>query len=181
MSLKKMPLIAMMTCVLVICSWITIPSTVPFTMQTFAVFCSLILLGGKAGLVSIVLYVFLGVAGIPVFSGFQGGIGHIAGPTGGYIIGLIVSAVFYLLLEPLSAKSEKLRFLALAGGLLICYLFGAIWFQVVYGIRGSSYSFDMVISICVLPYIIPDIIKLVLAWVISKKVRKAIANFNHMN
>lgn len=173
MSIKRMALIAMMTCLMIICSWLTIPATVPFTMQTFAAFCSLLLLGGKAGVTSIVLYVLMGIAGMPVFSGFQGGIGHIAGPTGGYIIGLVFLAVFYWLLEPLFVKSEKLRLAALAGGLLICYLFGTVWFQIVYGIRGSSYSFGMVVSICVLPYIIPDIVKLALAWAISKKVRRA--------
>lgn len=176
MSIKKMSLVAMMTCLLMICSWLTIPAAVPFTMQTFAVFCSLILLGGKAGLTSLVLYVFMGIVGIPVFSGFRGGIGHIAGPTGGYIIGLIAAAVFYCLLEPLFAKSVKIQIAALIGGLFICYLIGTMWFQVIYGIRGVSYSFYMIISVCVIPYIIPDMVKLVLAWIISKKIRKAISN-----
>lgn len=176
MSIKKMSLVAMMTCLLMICSWLTIPAAVPFTMQTFAVFCSLILLGGKAGLTSLVLYVFMGIVGIPVFSGFRGGIGHITGPTGGYIIGLIAAAVFYCLLEPLFAKSVKIQIAALIGGLFICYLIGTMWFQVIYGIRGVSYSFYMIISVCVIPYIIPDMVKLVLAWIISKKIRKAISN-----
>lgn len=178
MSIKRMSLIAMMTCLLIICSWLTIPAAVPFTMQTFAAFCSLILLGGKSGIMSLVIYVFMGIAGLPVFSGFQGGIGHLAGPTGGYVIGLIAAAVFYRLLEPFFAKNVKIQLAALIGGLLICYLFGSLWFQVVYGIRGVSYSFGMIVSICVFPYIIPDIIKLVLAWIISKKVRKAISNMN---
>lgn len=130
MSIKRMSLVAMMTCLLIICSWLTIPAAVPFTMQTFAVFCSLLLLGGKSGLTSLVLYIFMGIVGIPVFSGFQGGIGHIVGPTGGYIIGLIAAAVFYRLLEPLFAKGVKIQLAALIGGLLICYLFGTLWFQV---------------------------------------------------
>lgn len=176
MSIKRMSFIAMMTCLLVICSWLTIPAAVPFTMQTFAVFCCLILLGGKSGLTSLVLYAFMGIVGIPVFSGFQGGIGHIVGPTGGYIIGLIIAAAFYSLLEPLYVKCVKIQLAALIGGLFICYLFGTLWFKAFYGIRGVSYSFYMIISICVIPYIIPDIIKLVLAWIVSKKVRKAIMN-----
>ena len=178
MSIKRMALVAMMTCLLIICSWLTIPAAVPFTLQTFAVFCSLILLGGKSGLTSVVLYVFMGIVGIPVFSGFQGGIGHILGPTGGYIIGLIAAAVFYCLFEPLFAKAAKIQLVALIGGQLICYLFGTLWFQVFYGIRGVSYSFCTIIFICVIPYIIPDIVKLVFAWIISKKVRKAIMNSN---
>ena len=175
MSIKRMSLIAMMTCLLIICSWLTIPAAVPFTMQTFAVFCSLILLGGKSGLTSLVLYIFMGIVGIPVFSGFQGGIGHLVGPTGGYIVGLIAAAVFYCLMESLFTKSKKIQLVALIGGLLICYLFGTLWFQVFFGIRGVSYSAYKIISICVIPYIIPDIVKLILALIISKKVRKVIS------
>ncbi len=178
MSIKRMAFIAMMTGLMIVCSWLTIPATVPFTMQTFAVFCSLILLGGKAGFMSIALYVFIGCVGLPVFSGFQGGIGHILGPTGGYIIGLLAAALIYRLFETIFPQKEKYRLVALAVGLLICYIFGTLWFQVVYGIRGSAYSVGAVISICVFPYIIPDILKLALAWIVSKRVRKAIMNFD---
>ncbi len=174
MSIKSLSLTAMMTSLIVICSWLTIPAAVPFTMQTFAVFCSLLLLGGKAGFMSVGLYIFMGCVGLPVFSGFQGGIGHIVGPIGGYIIGLLAAAVFYWMLEPLSSQKEKIRLAALAGGLFICYIFGTLWFLVIYGIRGQAYSAGTVVFICVLPYVIPDILKLILAWIISKKVRKSI-------
>ena len=169
-----MSLIAMMTCLITVCSWLTIPAAVPFTMQTFAVSCSLLLLGGKAGLTAIGVYVFMGCVGLPVFSGFRGGIGHIVGPTGGYIIGFIFTAVFYLLLEPLFHKGSKIQLVVLAGGLIICYLIGTMWFRVVFGMQGVSYSFGMAFSLCVLPYIIPDAIKIALAWIISKRIRKAI-------
>lgn len=179
MSVKKMSLIAMMTCLMAVSSWLTIPSAVPFTMQTFAVFCSLLLLGGKTGLAAIALYVLMGCVGLPVFSGFQGGIGHIVGPTGGYIIGFIFTAVFYLLFEPLFLKCSKLRLPVLVGGLIICYFVGTMWFQVVSGMRGTTYSFGTVISICVIPYVIPDLAKLALAWILSNRIRKAVLfNFN---
>lgn len=179
MSVKRLALTAVMTCLMVVCSWLTIPAAVPFTMQTFAVFCSLLLLGGKTGFMSLGSYIIMGFIGLPVFSGFQGGIGHIVGPTGGYIVGLLVAAAFYWLLEPLSSKKEKIRLAALAGGLLICYLFGTLWFLVIYGIRGQTYSVGMVVFTCVLPYVIPDIGKLILAWTISKKVRKSINLGSH--
>ncbi|MCQ2512877.1 MAG: biotin transporter BioY [Lachnospiraceae bacterium] len=174
MSVKRMTLIAMMTCLMAVCSWITIPAVVPFTMQTFAVFSALLLLGGKSGLISIALYVLLGCIGVPVFSGFQGGIWHIIGPTGGYIIGFIFTAIFYLLFEPLYQKKDILKLPILAGGLFLCYFIGTVWFRTIYEMRGTAYSIGAVISLCVLPYIIPDVIKLVLAWIISKKIRKAI-------
>lgn len=177
MSVRKMSMIAMMACIMAVSSWLTIPSAVPFTMQTFAVFCTLLLLGGKSGLISIVLYIFMGCAGLPVFSGFQGGIGHIVGPTGGYVIGFIFCAVFYLIFEPLYSKNRKLRLVALAGGLVICYLIGTIWFRTVLRLSGTSYSFGAAFSICVLPYIIPDLAKLAMAWIISKRIHKEIRIF----
>lgn len=180
MSIKKMSMITIMTSLMAVCSWLTIPAMVPFTMQTFAVFCSLLLLGGKYGLASIALYLFMGCVGLPVFSGFQGGIGHIVGPTGGYLIGFIFSAVLYLLLEPLFPKFSKLRLAALLCGLILCYLVGSIWFQVYFTTRGTSYSFSMVISMCVLPYIIPDLIKLALAYYISKRIRKEVRLFDSL-
>lgn len=176
MSVKKMSMIAMMTCLIAVSSWLTIPAGVPFSMQTFAVFCSLLLLGGKSGLTAIVLYVFIGCTGIPVFSGFQGGIGHIIGPTGGYIIGFIFIGVLYIVFEPLFSKGIKLQLPVLAGGLIICYFVGSMWFLTVFEMRGTSYSFGDVLLICVLPYVIPDLGKLAMAWVVSNRIRKAIPN-----
>ncbi|MBR6474866.1 MAG: biotin transporter BioY, partial [Lachnospiraceae bacterium] len=77
------------------CSWITIPFMVPFTLQTFAVFTIVGLLGGRKGFLSILVYILLGAVGLPVFSGFKGGIGVLAGTTGGYIIGFLFIALIY--------------------------------------------------------------------------------------
>ena len=68
-----------------ICSWISIPTAVPFTLQTFAVFVVLLILGGERGTLSTIVYVIMGAVGIPVFSGFKGGLGVLFGKTGGYI------------------------------------------------------------------------------------------------
>ena len=73
--------------IIAVCSWISIPTVVPFTLQTFAVFSVLGLLGGKRGTISVLIYILLGAVGVPVFAGFSGGFGVILGPTGGYIIG----------------------------------------------------------------------------------------------
>lgn len=172
MQVKKMSAIAMMTCLIITCSWLTIPAVVPFTMQTFAVFCTLLLLGGKAGFISLALYVLLGCVGIPVFSGFHGGIGHIVGPTGGYIIGFLFLAALYWLFEPLFVKCYKLRLSVLALGLMLCYLVGTIWFKAVLGMRGTPYPFRAAVSLCVLPYVVPDLAKLVLAYFVTGKIRK---------
>ena len=75
-STKDMTLIAMFAVLMAVCSWISIPTQVPFTLQTFAVFCTLGVLGGKRGFFAVLVYVLLGAVGVPVFAGFTGGIGE---------------------------------------------------------------------------------------------------------
>lgn len=177
MSAKRIVLISLMAVLMCVCSWITIPSVVPFTMQTFAIFCALILLGGRDGLIAILLYVVLGLIGVPVFSGFRGGVGHVLGPTGGYIIGFIATGLIYILFELFTKKlngKKKIVFilLSLGIGLISCYLIGTIWFYVV--TKGERYSFFQILLLCVIPYIIPDLIKLALALIICIKLKKII-------
>ena len=74
--------IALFAVLIAICSWISIPATVPFTLQTFGVFVAVGTLGGKRGSLSVLIYLLLGAIGIPVFAGFQGGLGIILGNTG---------------------------------------------------------------------------------------------------
>lgn len=71
--------IALFAAIIAVCSWIQIPMTVPFTMQTFAVFCALATLGGKGGTISVLIYIVLGAVGVPVFAGFTGGVGILFG------------------------------------------------------------------------------------------------------
>lgn len=162
-EIKKTVYVALMTALICACSWITIPFMVPFTMQTFAVFCSLLLLGGKRGTAAIGLYLFMGVIGLPVFAGFRGGIAHLIGPTGGYVIGFLFSGIIYTLLEPLLFGRKVLRWIVLALAQIVCYLIGTLWFITIYGIQDISYSFLSTLSLCVLPFIIPDGIKIILA------------------
>lgn len=88
-----MAYIGLFAVVIAICSWISIPTVVPFTLQTFAVFLTVSVLGGKRGTLSVIIYVLLGAVGLPVFSGFKGGVGALLNTTGGYIIGFIFSAL----------------------------------------------------------------------------------------
>ena len=83
---RDMVYCAMFAVLIAVCSWISIPATVPFTLQTFGIFVTVGILGGKRGSVSVLIYLLLGAVGIPVFAGFKGGIGALLGTTGGYII-----------------------------------------------------------------------------------------------
>ena len=114
MRAKQMTAVALGAVLIIICSWLTVPFAVPFTMQTFAVFTVLILLGGKLGTASIGLFVLMGLVGLPVFSGFRGGVGVLLGPTGGYIVGFVFAGLLYMLLEPAADKNKWLKAAVLA-------------------------------------------------------------------
>lgn len=161
--------IAVTAACIVLCSWLTIPYTVPFTMQTFAVFFALEFLGSKKGFISILIYIMLGAVGLPVFSGFRGGIGHLLGPTGGYIIGFLASAAVYKLVEKLLKKHFAIRITALILCLFVCYAFGTVWFMYV-----SNVTLWSGLCLCVFPYIVPDVLKILLAMFVAKEVRKAV-------
>ena len=96
-----------------LCSWITVPAAVPFTMQTFAVFFILSALGGKRGTVTILVYIALGAAGVPVFSQFGAGPGVLLGNTGGYILGFLAMGLTYWGITALLGETRKIRFLGL--------------------------------------------------------------------
>ena len=85
--------IGLFVAAMAICSWISIPLVVPVTLQTFAVFLAVGLLGGKRGTIAVCAYIFLGAIGVPVFAGFGGGPGALLGQSGGYIIGFIFTAL----------------------------------------------------------------------------------------
>lgn len=172
MSLKKIAAVSLMAAVICVCSFITIPFTVPFTLQTFGVFLAFELLGGLYGTAATGVYILLGAVGLPVFSGFSGGIGHLLGATGGYIIGFLLSGVVYIVFNRLiKSGGVPAKTVCRAIALLVCYLLGTIWFVVVMTARGNAVSFIYALSVCVLPFILPDIAKIALAVLVAKAVK----------
>ena len=127
--------IAIFAVIIAVCSWISVPMVVPFTLQTFGVFCAVGLLGGKRGTLSVLIYVLLGAVGVPVFAGFSSGIGTLFGVPGGYIMGFIFTALIYWLITAIFGKKLWAIILGMVLGLLACYAFGTIWFMVVYALK----------------------------------------------
>lgn len=161
--------IAVFAVIMAICSWISIPAAVPFTLQTFGVFIAVGVLGGKRGSLSVLVFILLGAIGIPVFANFSGGIGVLAGPTGGYIIGFLFSALLMWAMEKLPGKKSVMQIVSMIAGLIVCYAFGTVWFVIVYGRMNGPIGFTAALASCVVPFIIPDIIKIALAYVLSRK------------
>ena len=165
-------LIALFVALMAICAWITVPAAVPFTMQTFGVFLALLLLGGKRGAICMAVYLLLGAVGVPVFSGFRGGVSALVGSTGGYLVGFIVSALLMWALTGFARRNRWTLAVALAVSLLACYAFGTVWFVVVSVRAGKAMTFGTALSFCVLPYILPDAAKIWLAYFLSKRLKR---------
>lgn len=166
--------IAISAALIAICSWISIPTAVPFTLQTFAVFFVLLLLGGERGTIATLVYVLLGAVGVPVFAGFSGGIGILLGSTGGYIIGFLFVGLIYILFEKFFKKNTVMKIVALVLGLAVCYAFGTAWFMHVYIKSSGEVGLLTVLGWCVFPFIIPDLIKMALAVVVAKRIEPVI-------
>lgn len=167
--------IALFAVVIAVCSWITIPAQIPFTLQTLAIFTALGLLGGKKGTIAIAIYILLGAAGLPVFSNFQGGIGILAGATGGYILGFLLTGLTYW---GITAASRPIcrtkRAEAAAAGLAmivgngVCYAAGTAHFITIYAKNFGGIGIGAALSLCVLPFLLPDLVKIGIALFISR-------------
>ncbi len=145
-----------------ICAWLSVPLPgISFTMQTFAVLLTLGILGGKWGSVSILLYLLMGSLGLPVFSGFRGGAAVLLGPSGGFLWGFALCALGYRAAEGLG------RLPAMVLGMALCYGCGCWWFS-----RYAGVSISAAAAACVIPWLIPDGLKLALAFHLSGRIRR---------
>ncbi len=172
--IKNMVLISFGAVLMTFCSWLTVPFVLPFTLQTLGFFVLLQTLGGKKGVCSVCLYTVLGIFGIPVFSGFGAGIGVLLGPTGGFLLGFVVAGVLYCLLETLALRSMLVRFAVLSCCQLVCYLCGVCGYMLWASGTDTHIGLISAASVCVLPYLIPDALKLVLSVYVSKRLLKAV-------
>ncbi len=160
-----MVLASLFAALMAICAWLSIPiPPVAFTLQTFGLFLTLGVLGGKWGTVSVTAYLLLGFVGLPVFSGFRGGAAAFLEPTGGFLWGFLAAALVYWLLERLG------KLPAMIAGLLVCYSCGCWWFSAYAG-NGGVWT---AVLTCVVPYLLPDALKLWLAFTLSTRLQKHI-------
>lgn len=157
-----MSMTAVTTAVMCILGTMSIPiGVVPISFTSLVIYLSLYILGWKRGTLSYITYIFIGLVGLPVFSGFVGGPGRLFGPTGGYIIGFIPMAILSgIVIE--KCRNRVIHFMAMVIGMIICYIMGTAWFCVIM----NSDVMDA-LSICVFPFIAGDIVKIIIAIVIG--------------
>ncbi len=166
-----MAYIALFAVLMAVCAWVTVPMTVPFTMQTFAVFAALAALGGRRGLYAVAVYLLMGLVGLPVFSGFQS-TGALLGPTGGYLVGFLAAALVYWVVTAQLGESLPA---VIFGCLLVMaayYVFGTVWFMIVYARTTGPVGLSAALGWCVIPFLVPDLVKLGLAVTLAGRVKK---------
>ena len=170
-SVKQMSLVAIMTAVTCILSPISINiGPVPISLGTFAVCLSVSILGRNLGMCSYLLYLLLGFIGLPVFSNYGAGVEKLLGPTGGYLIGMIFLAFIGGFFVEQFSKSMIKQYLGLLLGINFCYLLGTLWLGKV-----LSMDFEKALSVGVIPFILPDALKLLAALALGRKIRSRLS------
>lgn len=128
----------------------------------------------KRGAAAVLTYILLGAIGVPVFAGFTGGIGVILGTTGGYIVGFLFSALIMWAFEKLFGSSNIVLAISMLVGLLACYAVGTVWFMAVYAKNSGAVGLGTVLGWCVIPFIIPDLIKIAVSLILTGRLKKVI-------
>jgi len=163
LTTRDIATVAMGVALIAVCSWLSVPMTVPFTLQTFAVCLVTAVFWLRLGLWTVACYLLLGAVGAPVFAGFSGGLSALLGPTGGYLVGFLFTALSVGLAVGRWGRRLPVLILSMALGILLCYTFGTAWFMFVYSRTSGPIALGTALAWCVLPYLIPDAVKIVLA------------------
>lgn len=169
---KNLTLTALMTAFLCVLAPFAIPavfSPVPLTFCTLGLYLCILVLGRRKSTISCLLYLFLGMVGLPVFSGFSGGIGRLLGPTGGYLTGYLLLCLIAGSFTHKWGNKWYICLLGMTGGTAVCYLFGSLWlaYQMKIDLKAA-------LAIGALPYIGTDFCKMLLALFISTPLRRAL-------
>ena len=165
-------LTALFTALVAVCSQLKIDLPfVPINLALFSVHLSGLLLGPVYGGLSILIYLLLAAVGVPVMAGFKGGVGVLFGMTGGYAIGYLFTAVLDGVAVKYFGQKKVLLFLAMCVSVLVCYLFGTIWFMV---LTGNTVGYSL--RYCVLPFLPGDAIKILLAEFLYYRLRGPLAS-----
>ena len=162
-SIREIAYTALGVALLIICSWLSVPLTVPFTMQTFAVCLVAALFGLKIGMWAVAVYLLLGIAGVPVFAGFEGGLGYLLGATGGYLVGFLLTALVVGIAADKRGRGKKVLISAMVIGVLLCYALGTAWFVLVYTRTSGPVGVATALVWC------PDIVKIVMAALLTNR------------
>lgn len=129
---------------------------IPITLATFAIYLAGAVLGGKRGMIAVIVYIMLGAIGLPVFSNFNGGFTALLGPTGGYIIGYVPLVLITGIFAEMNSKKHWTMIIGMLLGTVALYAFGTAWFMIM-----TQSSLGRALTLCALPFIPGDGLKIV--------------------
>lgn len=128
---------------------------IPITLATFAIYLAGAMLGGRRGMIAVIVYIMLGAVGLPVFSNFNGGFTALLGPTGGYIIGYIPLVLLTGIFSDMNSKKHWTMIIGMLLGTVALYTFGTAWFMIM-----TSSSLGRALALCALPFVPGDALKI---------------------
>ena len=178
-GVKTIAVTALMAAVLCILGPLSIPiGPVPLSLTLVGVYLCAYILGAKRGTLAVFIYMLLGAVGLPVFSGFAGGPAKLFGPTGGYIVGFLLTAFICGTFIGISDRSHGaaaivIQVVGMLIGLAACYLLGTIWFMI-----QAHVTFVEALGTCVIPFVAFDLIKIALGMALGLTIRKALTVAN---
>ena len=175
LSTKELSLISIVTAMTCILGPIVFPlpfSPIPISLLNLMLYISAYLLGTKKASFSYLLYYFIGFIGLPVFSGFSGGLGKILGPTGGYLVGFILIVLIGGKTVERFPNNCTIQALGFAAATCLCYLFAAYWLSI-----QSHTSFLQALIVGVIPFLPGDIVKIIVAVAIGPVIKRYTSNF----
>ncbi len=170
LTIYQMSAAALMTALFCVLGPMSIPiGPIPISFTNLVFYLTVYLLGTKLGTISYLVYLLLGTAGLPVFSGYSGGLAKLAGPTGGYLVGFILMGIVSGIAIKKCHGKPLFSILGMAAGTVIAYLFGTVWYSI-----EASCSVWAALCACVFPFLLGDAVKILLAAQIGPLIRKAL-------
>lgn len=161
---------ALMAALMCVLGPMSIPiGPIPVSLTNFVIFLSVYLLGMKGAAVSYLVYLLLGAVGLPVLSGYQGGLAKFVGPTGGYLVGFILTALISGFIMERSHARAVVTMIGMMAAMLAAYAFGTVWF--VFQMQCEVWY---ALTVCVFPFILVDIVKILIATALGKTIRSAL-------
>lgn len=168
-NISEMTMIALMAALECILGPLALPipiSPVPISLTNLAVYFAVYTLGKNKGTISVFIYLMIGLTGLPVFSGFTGGLTKLVGPTGGYLLGFLFTAYISGIFID-SSNKRCMHFIGMLLGTMVCYMFGTVWLML-----QMQMSFYAALSVGVFPFIVADLIKIFVITILGKTIHK---------
>jgi len=169
-AIYKLVIVAICVAFIALCSYIAIPFAVNFSLQLFAVFLISGCFPPTISVSATVIYLMIGIIGLPVFSGFNSGISAIVGASGGFLISFVFASFIISVFQKYYYKKSFFYIITASLSLIVCYIFGSLWYVYVFCYPNPC-SLMTALTVSVFPFIFFDISKLLLAFVLLKKLR----------